>query len=116
MIVNQNFMLVEGCRPNLGVSWDTQMVKDIVNMFEKHYDKELQFVELPTALDSIYSSDASFEMITSNTLQKARLIREHNVAAKTIAVIFVHTNAKGLPYTEATERSKLYEELYQNFL
>ena len=41
MIVNQNFMLVEGCKPSHGVNWDTQMIKDIVDMFEKHYDKEL---------------------------------------------------------------------------
>ena len=68
------------------------MVKNVVDILNHNYDRTTQTVTFPTCFDNIKSDDANFELVASNTLQKVKLARRHNVVKKSTAVIFAHTN------------------------
>ena len=36
----ENFIKITGCKPSLGLSDDSQMIANLVDMLEKNYDKE----------------------------------------------------------------------------
>ena len=44
----------------------------------------------PQVLDDLYSADANFEMISSNTIQKLKIFYRYNIVTHQIAIIFVH--------------------------
>ena len=88
------------------------MIKNVSQQIDKFYDRDNQFVEFPTILDNIASTDAKFEFLASNTLQKVRLIRKHNKVAESVAVIFQHTRVKDLNYKCAKEKAELYRKTF----
>ena len=44
----------------------------------------------PDVLDDLYSTDANFEMISSNTIQPLKIFYLLNIVTHQIAIIFVH--------------------------
>ena len=71
---------------------------------------------LVECFDDLKGSDANFEMVASNTIQPLRLMYKHNIATKTVAKIFVSTNAKGLEYDEAEKRGEMHRTLFEDVL
>ena len=84
------------------------MIRNVADLIDTRYDKKNYCVEFPTVLDNIKSDDAKFEFVTSNTLQKVRLVRDHTRVKKSVAVIFVNTRAKDLEFEQYEEKAILY--------
>ena len=99
----------------MGVRADTTMIKDVATTF-KRYDRTTMSLQIPQCLEQLKGSDASFEMVVSNTLQPLRLIHTHNVVTRSIAVILVHTELKGTPYDGAVKTGAIYEKLFKEVL
>ena len=51
--------------------------------------------------------------MTSNNLQPLKLIRKYNVAARSIAVIFVNTNLNGMHYEGVEVRAQQQREIFE---
>ena len=89
------------------------MVKNVVDILNEHYDRDGQYVEFPSCFNQIKGEDANFELVASNNLQKLRLARRANVVIKSIAIIFVHTEARGLSYAESDKRAECFRKIYE---
>ena len=74
------------------------MVKEFCEVLNEKYDENTQTVEFPSVLNNKLSADAEFEIVSSNTLQKLRIVREFNIVKKSIAIIFANTTLKDLKY------------------
>ena len=88
-IHNQNFILIYGTRPGLVVKADTKMMEEVAERMENRFDKNSFTLSIPKMFDDMIGVDADFEMISSQTLQHLKLVYEHNLVTKTIAIIFV---------------------------
>lgn len=51
-------------------------------------------LEIPKVFDQFKATDAKFEMVTSNTLQKLNLICRKNVVQEVIPIVFVNTGCR----------------------
>ena len=106
----------------MGVLAKTTMIKDVSDVLENEYEKKTLSISFPTCFDDLKGNDASFELVSSNTMQPLRLVRAHNIVTKSIGVIFVHTRLNyqdyecNNPYEEAIERGKTYKKLFENVL
>ena len=63
-----NFLLMWGCRPSKMVLAETTMVENIVDTFMNKFDRTNLSIKIPFAFEQMKGSDASFEMVTSNTV------------------------------------------------
>ena len=84
------------------------MITDVVNIFVNEFDRCTFSVNFLDCLNDLRCSDTNFDIIVPNTLQPVKLIYCHNIATITVAVIFVHSNAKGLVYDGAEERAEMW--------
>ena len=67
-LIPQNFCIGWGCEPSYGVRADSEMIRNVSAQIDKFYDQEDQYVEFPTILENITSTDAKFEFVVSNTI------------------------------------------------
>ena len=67
-VVSENFAFVFGCSPNMGVIASTTMIKDVAEILTEKYSRDTFSIEFPDCLNDLKGNDASFEMVTSNTL------------------------------------------------
>ena len=79
LIKRQNFVLVFGCSPEMGVLAKTTMIKDVANILLKRYERTTFSVQIPECFEDLKGKDANFEVVTSGTLQPLRLIYSHNI-------------------------------------
>ena len=97
----------------MGVLAKTTMIKDVADIFENEFDRVTLSLRFPDCLDDLKGNDASFELVSSNTLQPLVLIHSHNNVTKSIAVIFVNTEANSTKHREnRASREKMYRELF----
>ena len=88
------------------------MCADISNAFLSEFDKDTMTCDFPLILKNIAAKDASFEMVTSNSLQTLRLPYQNKLIETTCAVVFVATELKGregkqtLQYKDAKARGE----------
>ena len=94
-VESQNFALVFGCPPGIGVAADTQMIFDVQQALIHKFNKETLTLEFPNICDHLQGKDANFEMITSNSTKVLRLTYHHNVVKEARAYIFVSTSMVG---------------------
>ncbi len=73
-------------------------------------------MEFPSCFDNMKSSDANFELVGSNTLQPLRLVRQYNIVSRSIGVIFVNTETRGLNYDGVQKRAELQKEVLSEHL
>ena len=92
------------------------MVKEIVDTLTSRFDKDTLKLEIPQAFSYIKGSDAKMEMSVSNTLQPLTLLYDHNLVTDSIAFVFVNTNCRGLPYSNAKERGEYAATLFKTIL
>ena len=64
----QNFALCFGCKPSGGVLAQTKMIMDVVKILLEDFSRETFTVQFIDCFDDLKSSDANFEMVSSNTL------------------------------------------------
>ena len=64
----QNFLILYGCRPMMGVLGDTKMIKDMRDILIKRYDRVTFSVQIPACFEDMKGQDNNFEMTASNTL------------------------------------------------
>ena len=67
-MVHQNFAFLYGCKPSIGVNADTTMVTDVIKTLLNRFDRNELTVSIPDVFDSMKGRDATFEMVTSNTI------------------------------------------------
>ena len=79
------------------------MCHDLSKLFNEHYDRLDLKLELPKVFDLLKSTDAQFEMVTSNTLQQLSLVCNKNKITCSYGVVFVNTKCKTLEFTGAKE-------------
>ena len=75
---------------------DSMLVSDITNIMEYGYDRETQTIAIPECVRSLKGRDVNIDLETSNTVQQIRLPRNHNIATKKQAIIFVHSGTGGM--------------------
>ena len=66
-------MLIFGAKPGYGVSDKTKLIFDVMQNFEKFYDRQTLIAEFPAILDSLKGTDTNIEIIQSSTLQTMKL-------------------------------------------
>ena len=69
----ENTLLLFGCKPSLGVARDTFMIRDLLKTLIERLDHSSLSIEFPDVLDSMQGEDASFEMVTSNTIKRMKM-------------------------------------------
>ena len=89
--VHKNFILLFGCRPQLGVKAKTKMVHELMQLMRQRYNRDTLCLKLPDSFEHLQAEDAEFEMVTSNTIQSTMLIYNHNIVTKKIVYIFVNS-------------------------
>ena len=52
----------------MGVIASTTMINDVAEIFKEKYSRDTFSIEFPDCLNDLKGKDASFEMVTSNTL------------------------------------------------
>ena len=67
-ILVQNFMLIFGAKPGVGVKSDTKLIHDVMSCFQKFYEKLTQTVMIPTVLNCLQGSDTNIEIVQSSML------------------------------------------------
>ena len=93
------------------------MVRDFVERFESRLDKVTLTTTFPRFLEDMKSSDASFEMVQSNTLKDIRFVYKHNNVKKSIAVTFVNIFAIGsFKNQEFKAKGKIAFHLFKSVL
>ena len=102
-IVNENIepsnvIFAWGCKPMIGVTAKTKMVKNFVSTLDDKFDRDTQMIQFPNAVKNIAAEDSNFEFLTSNTLMNCYLIRRKNIVTASKAIIFVNTHLRGLEY------------------
>ena len=112
-IVFQNFILLFGAEPGVGVPADTKMVEDIMNTLTTKVDKMKFTVELPSVLDDMQGRDTALEMITSSPLQPLKLHFCHNLVIKTFALVFVGSNYRGRVIEDFVKKAKAARQLFE---
>ncbi len=73
-----NIIISFGCQPALGVLANSKYIKDLINLITSNFD-ENGSVLLPDLFSKVLSSDAPFELVSSNLARKVRLIRQDTV-------------------------------------
>ena len=67
------------------------MMQEIKDTLIQSYDKNTFHLSIPQCFDALYGVDAKFEMSASNTLQQLKLVYNHNIITRAIAMVFVFT-------------------------
>ena len=80
-----------GCRPSHGVKLDTQMINEVAGRFLNRLNRETLELTIPQAFEDFEGSDANFEIVTSQTLQKLVISYEHNVITHPVVFVFATT-------------------------
>lgn len=93
------------------------MCQDIKELLTSRYDRDTLKLPIPQVFDQLKASDAAFEMVTSNTLQRLVLICQKNAITHSYGVIFHNDSCKDLTYKRANDRCEaaqdlLYEQLH----
>ena len=119
-VVASNFCSLFGCQPSVGVDAETAMCSEICEAFIANLDRKKLISLFPNVLKNLISKDASFEMVSSQTLQTLQLNFDANTIKKHRVTIFVTTELQGkdgspsLTYDNALEKGKKLEELFTN--
>ena len=99
------------------------MIKEIKEALLTRFDKRNLCCNVPQVFEHLKSSDANFEMNSSNTMENLQLQYRHNIVAKSRAIIFVceqifreGTDLEKLVYTNALDHGELYKELFRDVL
>ena len=99
------------------------MIKEIKEALLTRFDKHNLCCNVPQVFEKLKSSDANFEMNSSNTMENLQLQYRHNIVAKSRAIIFVceqiyreGMKRKKLVYTNALENGEMYKELFRDVL
>ena len=79
-----------GSPPGLGVAANTDMAKEISEIFSVRYEKKFFTLHVPSCFDDLFSKDANIEMVASNTIQPLRLTYCHNTVTFAIGIIFIN--------------------------
>ena len=108
-----NFLLMWGCRPSMMVLAETTMVENLVDTLQNKFDRINLSIKIPFAFEQLKGSDASFEMVTSNTIQSMSLLYQHNIVFKRHAAIFVNTDVNDLEWTDAIKKGERAKELFR---
>ena len=114
--VHKNFIFIFGCAASKTVMADNTMVEEIVATMNGRFDKDTLKLTIPAAFEHIKGSDAKLEMSVSNSVQPLSLCYGHNIVTHSIGYIFVNTESKGLPYTDAAIRGSLAKALLKDIL
>ena len=61
-------MLIFGAKPGYTVSENTKLIYDVMQNFEKLYDRQTLIAEFPGILNSLKGTDTEIEIISSSTL------------------------------------------------
>ena len=93
------------------------MCQDIKDLLNSRYDRDTLKLQIPQVFDQLKASDAAFEMVTSNTLQRLVLICQKNAITHSYGVIFHNDSCKDLMYKRAHDRCEaakdlVYEQLH----
>ena len=67
-VVCENFAMLYGCSPDMGVLAKTTMINDVADIFLNDYNRVTLSLLIPSCFDDLKGSDASFELVASNTL------------------------------------------------
>ena len=65
----ENFYIISGSGPAAGIPTDTEMINDIVSIFEQNYDRKSLILKIPEAFKHVKGADVHFECVESGTLQ-----------------------------------------------
>ena len=68
-------------------------------------------LEIPKVFDQFKATDAKFEMVTSNTLQKLNLICRKNVVKEVIPLVFVNTRCRSQELSNVEEHKQNADEI-----
>ena len=72
-----------------GVLSRTQMVADITRRMLQRVNKTDCSLSLAEVFESLQGKDCDFEQVSSNILQPLKLYYTHNIAKKSLAIVFV---------------------------
>ena len=84
-------LLLFGCSPALGVNLNTKMIGDLIQCLYSRINWTDLSITFPTVIEQITSTDCNFEIIASNSIQKAKLFFTHNVATHTLSLTIHNT-------------------------
>ena len=83
-----NFIFIFGCKPGSGVAAETKTAKDITSFLRRSASYEDDTIKLPGTCSQITSSDAEFEVLTSQTGQTLELQHRGSFAGQMIVYYF----------------------------
>ena len=76
---------------------NSTMIKDVIEAFTLRKNEDLS-ITFPDVLDQIMGKDASFELSISGSIQPLKLHYIPSIVKKSIGVIFVNTDFRGLDW------------------
>ena len=92
------------------------MVMDVVRILLEDYSREDFTIQIPNCFEILKGTDANFELVQPLTTQPVKISYVNNIVTKSVAVIFAHTNVKGLQYAKVHEKTEKYRELLEDIL
>ena len=99
-------MFLWGCSPSKFVEANTNMIKEIISVFETKFDPATLMLKIPEAFERLKGEDAQFEMVTSNTIQTLQLEYQDRIVTKSQAIIFVNTEINKLASLTKEEKKE----------
>ena len=69
----------------------THMVLEICNSMNNDFDKETLSLKIPSFFECFKAQEATFDIVTSPTLQPLQLMYNYNKVTTKIAYVFVNT-------------------------
>jgi hypothetical protein len=73
---------------------NSDLFDELVQVLAHKYDRDTLSITFPTFVKDLQNCHPELQMISSNRLQKIKLIYSHNIVTKSLATIFVHTSIK----------------------
>lgn len=66
-VKNQNFLMIFGSLPGMGVSAHTNLLKEVVDIYLENYETKFLTLLLPDCFE-VFNSYENVELVTSNTI------------------------------------------------
>ena len=109
---------------------NSDLFDELVQVLAHKYDRDTLSITFPTFVKDLQNCHPELQMISSNRLQKIKLIYSHNIVTKSLATIFVHTSIKAhykfenegdpeihdMVYDRASELGSKLERLFRDQL
>ena len=86
--IRKNLYMIFGTAPGELIVAKTSMCKEIADVFNTRYDKSFFVLTIPNCFKYLACKDASFEVVTTGSIQSTRLHYNKNVITHKIGLIF----------------------------